>query len=224
MPYRVTPLVKDEYYHVYNRGVAFQPIFKNTRDYERFLLCLNYYQFKNISIRLSKFLQIPEEERSEILRRLMGEGNKIIELIAFCLMPNHFHLLIKQNSEDGVSRFLRLMINSYAKYFNTKYKRVGPLFQGIFKVVHVETDEQLLHLSRYIHLNPLVSFLVKEKDFVSYPWSSLQEYLKNQARISNPKPILENFSKNQDYLNFVMDQADYGKELEKIKHLMLGNP
>ncbi len=159
-----------------------------------------------------------------MLRQLIKGNNKIIELIAFCLMPNHFHLLIKQNSEDGVFRFLRLMMNSYVKYFNTKYKRVGPLFQGMFKVVHVETDEQLLHLSRYIHLNPLVSFLVKDKDFISYPWSSLQEYIKNQAKISNPKPILENFSKNQDYLKFVLDQADYGKELEKIKHLTLDNP
>ncbi len=221
MPYRTTPLVEGEYYHVYNRGVAFQDIFKNKRDYERFLLCLHYYQFKDIPIRLSKFLQMPEEDRSGIFKEVIRNSDKIVDLTAFCLMPNHFHFLIKQNTQDGISRFLRLTINSYARYFNTKYKRVGSLFQGMFKVVHVETDEQLLHLSRYIHLNPLVSYLVKEKDFISYPWFSLQEYVKNEPIISNPKPVLENFSQKQNYLDFVLDQADYGKELEKIKHLKL---
>lgn len=136
-------------------------------------------------------------------------------------MPNHFHLLIKQNTDNGISRFMRLTINSYARYYNTKYKRVGSLFQGMFKAVHIETDEQLLHISRYIHLNPLVSHIINEQDFLSYPYSSLPEYINNQGYISNPVPILNHFSKKQSYLKFVLDQADYGKELEKIKHLTL---
>lgn len=220
MPYRTVPLAKGEYYHVYNRGVAYQPIFKNTRDYERFLLNLHYYQFSNIPVRLSKFLKLPREDREQLFQELLKQNDKIVDIVAFCLMPNHFHFLIKQNTHDGLSRFMRLTINSYAKYFNTKYKRAGTLFQGMFKVVHVETDEQLLHLSRYIHLNPLVSYLVKEKEFMSYPWSSLQEYINGEAKISNPKPILDHFSKKQSYLQFVLDQADYGKELERIKHLL----
>ena len=221
MPYRTVPLVKGEYYHTYNRGVAYQPIFKNTRDYERFLLSLHYYQFKNIPVRLSKFLKMPKENREQLFQELLKQNDKIVDLVAFCLMPNHFHFLIKQNTHDGLSRFLRLTINSYAKYFNTKHKRAGTLFQGMFKAIHVETDEQLIHLSRYIHLNPLVSYLVKEKEFVSYPWSSLQEYIKKEAKISNPESVLDHFSKNQSYLQFILDQADYGKELEKIKHLAL---
>ncbi len=219
MPYRSVPLVNEEYYHIYNRGVAYQNIFKYKKDYERFLMSIHYYQFRNIPIRLSKFLQIPIEDRSKIFRQIIKSNDKIIDLIAFCLMPNHFHFLIKQNSIDGISRFLRLTINSYARYFNTKYKRVGSLFQGMFKAVHVETDEQLLHLSRYIHLNPLVSYVVKEQDFISYPWSSLSEYIKNEANLSSPQSILRNFSNDQRYLDFVLDQANYGKELEKIKHL-----
>src|SRR5258706_11717106 len=107
MPYRTLPLVKGEYYHIYNRGVAFQNIFKNKRDYERFLLSLHYYQFTNIPIRLSKFLQIAEEDRDKIFKSLLESNEKIIELVSFCLMPNHFHLLIKQNTEDGISRFMR---------------------------------------------------------------------------------------------------------------------
>ncbi len=222
MPYRTIPLVKGEYYHVYNRGVASQNVFRKKGDYERFLLCLHYYQFGAVPIRLSKFLQIQQEDREKIFKEITSSTkDKIVDLVAYCLMPNHFHFLIRQNTEDGISRFLRLTINSYARYFNTKYKRVGSLFQGMFKVVHVETDEQLLHLSRYIHLNPLVSYLVKERDFLSFPWSSLQEYSKDEAIISTPKVILDNFRKNQNYIDFVLDQADYGKELEKIKHLKL---
>ena len=220
MPYRSTPLVTGEYYHIFNRGVAYQPVFTNKRDYQRFLLALHYYQFINIPIRLSKFLQIPEEDRTKLFVEVTNSPDKIVDVVAYCLMPNHFHFLLKQTKEDGISKFLRLVINSYVKYYNTKYKRVGSLFQGVFKVVRVETDEQLLHLSRYIHLNPLVSYVVKEEEFLSYPWSSLQEYL-NIPLLSTPSPVLNFFSQNQPYLNFVLDQINYGKELEKIKHLLL---
>ncbi|MBI2021780.1 hypothetical protein HYS93_02760 [Candidatus Daviesbacteria bacterium] len=92
----------------------------------------------------------------------------------------------------------------------------------MFKVVHIQTTEQLIHLSRYIHLNPLVSYLVKEENFLSYPWSSLQYYLEDYPNdIINPKVILDSFSSSKDYLKFVLDQVDYGKELERIKHLTL---
>jgi putative transposase len=221
MPYRSIPFATGEYYHIYNRGVAYQPIFRKAKDYERFVLSLHYYQFKNIPIRLSKYLQKPQEVRTELFKELVKSNDKIVDLIAFCLMPNHFHFLIKQDTEDGISKYMRLMTNSYARYFNTKYKRVGSLFQGMFKLVHVENDEQLLHLSRYIHLNPLVSFIVKEQNLISYPWSSLGEYIKGEAIFANPTPILSHFSVKQSYLAFVLDQADYGKKLEKIKHLKL---
>lgn len=221
MPCRSTPLVQGEYYHIFNRGVAYQNIFRNKRDYDRFLLSLHYYQFNSIPIRLSKFLQIPLKERSEIFCNIINSDEKIIDLIAYCLMPNHFHLLIKQNTGNGISRFLRITINSYAKYFNTKYKRAGSLFQGMFKAVRIETEEQLLHVSRYIHLNPLVSHIVEEKNLLAYPWSSLSEYITNKAYVCNPEPILTHFSKKQSYRQFVLDQADYGKELESIKHLII---
>ena len=136
-------------------------------------------------------------------------------------MPNHFHLLLQQLTDGGISKFIKHIGDSYTRYFNTKKERVGPLFQGAFKAVHVETNDQLIHLSRYIHLNPLVSFIVKEENFLSYPWSSLQIYLKKRHNFVNPKPVLEQFKTNDEYLQFVLDQIDYGKELEKIKHLIL---
>lgn len=215
------PLANDEHYHVYNRGVALQPTYLFKKDYERFLLCLSYYRFGDIPFKLSRLLQIPKEEREQILTRLETTNNKIIELIAFCLMPNHFHLLLKQIATGGISRFLKLIADSYTRYFNTRHERVGPLFQGAFKAVHIENNEQLLHLSRYIHLNPFVSFLIKEENFINYPWSSLSAYLQADSIFVNPQIILNNFKSPQGYLEFVMDQADYGKELERIKHLVL---
>lgn len=221
MPARLIPLVNEEFYHIYNRGVASQPVFLTKRDYERFILCLSYYQFQNTPIRISHFLRLTYDERSVLLSNLENGNLKTIELIAFCLMPNHFHLLVKQASEGGISTFLKKITDSYTRYFNVKNDRVGPLFQGSFKAVHIENNEQLMHVSRYIHLNPLVSYLVKEDSFLSYSWSSLPEYLNGNSKLINSKPVLENFKTADKYLQFVLDQADYGKQLEQIKHIKL---
>lgn len=221
MPIRVIPLVNGEYYHVYNRGVASQPTFSNQKDYERFLLCLSYYRFKDLQLRLSKLLQVNKDEREKILLDLKKANDKTVDLIAFCLMPNHFHLLLKQISDGGISKFMKQITDGYTRYFNTKHQRVGPLFQGAFKAVRVETDEQLLHLTRYIHLNPLVSLVVRGEYFTNYPWSSFKSYLDGKSDEVNPTPILAHFKSPKDYLKFVMDQVSYGKELERIKHLTL---
>jgi len=221
MPQRFTPLVNEEYYHIFNRGVASQPTYLAKRDYEKFTQCISYYRFNNLPCRLSKLLMLPKDEREQILKGLEKREDKVVEINAFCLMPNHFHLLIKQVRDGGISKFMRQLSDSYTRYFNIKYERVGPVFQGAFKAVHVGTDEQLIHLSRYIHLNPLTSFVVKEKYFTDYPWSSLKNYLSRNSNVINTKTILAQFKSVKEYLEFIMDQADYSKELKKIKHLAL---
>ncbi len=131
---------------------------------------------------------------------------------------------MRQEENNGVSRFAANTTNSYTKYFNLRRKRVGPLFQGIFKAVLVETDEQLLHLTRYIHLNPISSFLVPLKDLETYPWSSFPEYLSppKQKMLCNWETINSLITLNQ-YKDFVYNQIDYAQRLEKIKHLTLDN-
>ena len=220
MPGRLTPLVNGEYYHILNRGVARQPTFLNKNDYKQALLALSYYRFLNPPVRLSRFKEISKEERSRILAN-MKQQPRHIELSAFVLMPNHFHFLLRQVSDNGISSFLSKFTNSYAKYFNIRYKRVGPLFQGRFKSIHVESDDQLLHLSRYIHLNPLVSSLILAKELLSYPWSSFPAYLTGQSDLISLDPILKNFKTNNDYKQFVFDNIDYGRKLEYVKHLAL---
>ena len=221
MPLRNLPLANGEYYHIYNRGVALQPTYHTKRDYERFLLCFSYYRFNNLPFKLSRLLQIPKEERESIVASLEKTNDKTVELIAFSLMPNHFHILVQQLAEGGISKFMKQITDSYARYLNTKLDRVGPLFQGAFKAVHIENDDQLIHLSRYIHLNPLVSYIVRKEDFPEYPWSSLRNYISGHPQFVNPEIVLTNFKSPQDYLKFVMDQADYGRKLEEIKHLTL---
>lgn len=111
--------------------------------------------------------------------------------------------------------------NSYTKYFNTKYQRVGPLLQGIFKAVHVESDEQLIHLSRYIHLNPVSGFIVRPEELASYQWSSYPGYLKNLDE--GAKAVMDFFKSPKDYQKFVLDQVDYAKKLKEIDFLTINS-
>lgn len=218
--YRKVVFANDEIYHVYNRGVERRPVFTNKREYGRAFDALKFYRFSDLPLRLSKFLVIPENERSELITNI-SKHDKLIEIIAYCLMPNHFHFLLKQTRVNGISRFLANFTNSYTKYFNTKHDRVGPLFQGLFKAVHIETDEQFIHVSRYIHLNPVSAFIVKVEELGNYQWSSYPEYMnKTSEGICNTRPILDFFSSVENYRQFVFDQASYAQELDKIKHLI----
>lgn len=223
MPLRTTPLVNNEVYHIYNRGISFTPVFVSKRDYQRGLDVLSYYQFAKTPLSFSKVKRLSLKERANLLKKLNKEDNRLVKILCFCLMPNHFHLLLKQVKEDGISRLVANFQNSYTRYFNLKNKRVGPLFQGAFKTVRIETDEQFIHISRYIHLNPYSSLVIKTLEKLeSYPWSSLGEYLYSRKRkLSFPKEVLSFFKTPQKYRKFVFDQADYQRELEKIKHLML---
>ena len=216
---RNIPLATGEFYHVFNRGIAHQPVFLTKRDYERASLGLSYYRFAKPPFKLSRFKSLSHDEKNNVLTSLNENSDVLVKIISFVLMPNHFHFLLQQAKDRGISIFLSKFTNSYTKYFNIKNKRAGDLLQGVFKAVRVETEEQLLHLSRYIHLNPLVSFVVKEKNFLYYPWSSLPDYLQGKSSLGWTEPVLSSFSSPNEYKNFIFDQVDYAKELEKIKHL-----
>lgn len=212
MPYRTVPFINDNFYHLYNRGLQKEPIFNNRRDYSFFMQSLFYYQIENPKPKFSLYRQ------SKLFP--IDLAKKMIEIVAYCLMPNHFHLLIKQVRDGGISEFMRRFIHSYTKYRNIKYQRQGPVLNGVFKAVRIETDEQLVHVSRYIHLNPLVSHLVK--DLRLYNWSSYPVYIGLQTSEHIAKDYVLNFFKNpQVYEKFVLDQAEYGIALEQIKHLLL---
>lgn len=209
-----------EIYHVFNRGVEKRQTFIAKREFARGIDTLAYYRFANLPFRFSRFIRLDSEAQGFALKNLTDE-NKQVEILCYCLMPNHFHFLLKQTKDNGISRFVANFTNSYTKYFNTKHDRVGPLFQGLFKAVHIDNDEQLIHVSRYIHLNPVTSFLVRAEELVEYEWSSYPEYLKpGSSDLVDKKLIMSFFSNSNKYEQFVLDHVDYAKNLERIKHLI----
>lgn len=152
---------------------------------------------------------ITEEQIHKILK------NQYIELVNFILMPNHFHLLVQERQEKGISRYMQRILNSYTKYFNTKYDKSGHLFQGPFQVVHIKNNEQLLHLSAYIHRNAREIKGWKNKE-EKYFWSSYQDYIeKNRwGKLLRTDMILEQFSHPEEYKNFV-DTSGIKLELDE---------
>ena len=212
MPSRIIPFVNGHFYHVYNRGSERRSTFENQRDYQRFLKTLKYYQIEGPKPRFSKFPSLTITK--------LDNSKRLVEIIAYCLMPNHFHLLLKQVRDNGITESLSKVSNSYTKYFNTKHSRVGHLFQGEFKAVIIESDEQLVHVSRYIHLNPISSALVKNLE--QYKWSSYPEYLNTGTQgFCSKKDILGYFKDYRDYQQFVLDQESYAQEIELIKHQLI---
>lgn len=146
-----------------------------------------------------------------------------VEILSFCLMPTHFHFLLKQEKEEGIYNFIRQFTDSYTRYFNIRHKRRGPLFEGRFKAIKVETGTQLLQISRYIHLNPYSAKLIKSRErLLTYQYSSLPEYVKEtENEMCQKDMILSQFKSKKSYTDFVLDQADYQRTLEDVKNGIL---
>ncbi|MDO8487029.1 MAG: transposase [Candidatus Curtissbacteria bacterium] len=191
------------FYHVYNRGVDKRIVFDDEMDYKIFLSYLKSYLLP----------PTPKQVRPVRQSKIFEE----VQLICYALMPNHFHLLLKQNTKYGIVGFMRRIGNAYTKYFNERHERVGPLFQGKYKGVLVTEDSYLLHLTRYIHLNPAGIATLDDQnrsDLLSYPYSSYGEYLgsRNTTWI-HPEEILAFFNiaktaflqNNSSYKSFVED-------------------
>jgi len=221
MAYRKIVLATNEIYHVYNRGVEKRPIFVIRKDYLRFIALANYYRFSNCPVKFSHFKELSMQERESILNRLENESKKLVDIMAFCLMPNHVHFLLKQLLDNGISKFMAKITSGFSHYFNVRHERVGYLFQGNFGAVRIEDDEQFVHVSRYIHLNSVSSYLIEVEDLDNYEYSSFPEYINKKKGFCNTKEILSYFKNAQEYGKFVYDQADYARQLENIKHLTL---
>ena len=223
MPKRKIPLVNQEIYHVFNRSVAKQPIFHNKKENETFLSLLEYYRFPNPPLRFSHYQRLNTQDKTKLLRGLYKKNKHLVEIYSFSIMPNHYHLLLKQSLNSGIMNFIRLIQNSYARFLNLRYKRSGSLFQSPFKAVRLETDEQFIHVARYIHLNPLTSFVIRDfNDLKSYQWNSYLDYLSFTLRKFINTSFLMNYFKNiEKFEEFTKDNLDYQRKLEKLKHLII---
>ena len=192
------------YYHVYNRGVDKRNIFKDEQDYCVFLHFLKVYLSPNLKYKKGEVMLesekltgiIPVKERP--IQSLCEE----VRLLAFCLMGNHFHLMLQQLTSDGMEKLLRRVCITYAMYFNEKYQRTGRLFQGTYKAAAIDKDAYFTHLSRYIHQNPLSLEQYTKRNLSEYPYSSYPYFLNlKHADWVYPVPILECFSRIQSTLS-----------------------
>lgn len=213
--------ITGEVYHVFNRSIAEFRIFNNASEFSRMTEVIRYYQRENPLIKYSDFIRSAEAKHYSSNRNsYLLDKEKLVEIIAYCLMPTHLHLILRELKEKGISTFMGNILNSYARYFNTKYKRKGHLWEGSFKNVLVKTDEQLLHLTRYVHLNPVTAYLVdKPEEWIA---SSAKEYLGEvnaNDRICHFEAILD--IKPEVYRKFLEDRISYQRELAKIKELTI---
>lgn len=211
--------VEGGYYHIYNRGVEKRNIFLEERDCQVFLHYLKLYLSPPEEL-LEMFKQ--DKTNFRLPRFLPQNLSSEVDLLSFSLMPNHFHFQTQQHSKDGVIKFMRRICTSYASYFNKKYTRVGSLFQGAYKAVLIESDEQLLHLSRYIHLNPttISSPPLNFLNFSSYPY-----YLgERTASWVKPEEILTFFrsAKKKDFKDMLSYQS-FVEDNDKDAKEILGN-
>ena len=184
-------------YHVYNRGVNKDEIFFQEDDYRYFIFLLSRY--------VSKPKKFENGDRRNYYKK--------IQILSFCLMNNHFHLLLKQARKKVISNFMRSIIVSYTLYINSKYKRVGHLFQGTYKARLIVNKEDLINISKYIHLNP--EECSGDFDFISYPYSSIRSYIEDSSDFPfvNKKEILSIFSGENIAMGMYKDYLLKGSNL-----------
>ncbi|MFZ1812565.1 MAG: transposase [Candidatus Saccharimonadales bacterium] len=192
--------IPESYYHVYARGVAKSVIFKDNEDYSVYLNLLKRY--------------LSDQPVKDPLGREYPHLAAKIELLAFCLMPNHVHLLVYQYDEGMMTQLMRGVMTSYSRYFNDKYHRTGPLFESRYKASRISHDVYLRHISRYIHLNP--------KQWRHWEWSSLPYYREHKAEWVKPQRILELFDSKKAYDTFVTDYEECKEKIDIYKHQLAG--
>lgn len=202
--------VNGNVYHIANFGIENRLVFTDEKDITRFLDLLDYYRIKN------------PPQRFAFRKRPLPNGAKVdetsqVELLAYVIMPDHFHLLIKQITDKGVQNYVSKVINSYTKYFNSKQKRRGTLFVGPFQAREISTAD-VSNLSRYIHLDPMFKNIIS--DAFEFPYSSLPQYMGEEG-IVGTEVILANYKSAEDYKAFIKNEEDYKAKLPSIKNLLL---
>jgi len=205
MSIRRIPLTNKEFYHVFNRGVDKRRIFMNQNDIRRFFQSMSEFNtidpigsiFEN-SFRKAKLGGGASKSGASKSER---SNRKLVKIICFCLNPNHYHLILKQATSQGVEKFIHKLATGYTRYFNLKHQRSGVLFQGPFKAVHIKNNEQLLHTSVYVNLN----FKIHQLGGGASK-SSWDEYIgKTEYNFCQKEDIIKQFKNRKDYEKYAMD-------------------
>lgn len=199
-------------YHIFNRSLHKLPLFTNKKDFDLFLSSAKYYIQINPPVKYSIYRKQPDNYKLNFTKTL-------VKVIAYCFMPNHYHLILTQLENNGIHTFIHRLSSSYAHYFNIKNEKRGPVFEDRFKAVRVESQEQLIHLSRYIHLNPVTSYITENPS--DYEYSSYNYYInKDKNNFVDWSDVMVSFKSSNDYKKFVLNQKDYQRSLNNIYHLV----
>ena len=211
----------ETYYHLYNRGNGKQIIFLDDEDFNFFLFRLKESLFPDFARQVIKNKENKDGHCNKGADRRILLPDHSFDLICYCLMPNHYHFLIKQNKDISIAKLISKVCTSYSKYFNKKYKQVGHVFQDKFLAVPIDTNEYLLWLSAYIHNNPVTARLVK--NISDYKWSSYGEYAsKRKDGLCKMDLLLSQFKNVDDYINFVNETSEIIiKRKEDLKELLI---
>lgn len=202
---RKVSFAEGEFYHIYNRGTDKRSIFLDDQDLARFLQSM--VEFNNLHPVGGLYANSFMKKR---LRHPMSKSQledetdekKLVEVIAYCLNPNHFHLLLRQVSEKGIEKFMQRLGNGYTKYFNHKYERTGVLFQGKFKAVHIDSNEYLLHVSAYVNLNNRVHQLRSSAPKYRASWGEYVGEAKEGEKMCCTEAVRGQFRNRRDYIEF----------------------
>lgn len=205
-----------EIFHICNKSIANYGIFKDLNNAQRFINVLDYYNSKLILKSFSHFLLKNKNFKCESL--LYPKEQSYVKFIAYCIMPDHYHLLIKILNKNYLSKYIGDLENSFSKYFNIKFARKGPLWQSSFRAVHISTNKQLLHISRYIHINPTSSNLVERPE--DWFFSSYKDYIVDENVLKTYVGEIS-IKDPKYYQKFTEDQIDYQRKLKSIKRLIL---
>lgn len=203
----------EEFYHIFNRGIEKRPIFSDIYDYQRFFQSME--EFNTVqpigSIYENSF------QKNHSLKSGISNHRPLVHFIAYCLNPNHYHLILQQTTERGIEKFMHRLGIGYTKYFNEKRKRGGHLFQGPFKAVHIEDNQHLLYLSVYVNLNFRVHRLGN-----SVSKSSWDEYRKDTKNgFCKKEIILDQFRSVKEYIDFSRTALDVALNRKDIERLFL---
>ena len=202
----------NQYYHIYNRGVDKRDIFIDERDCQKFLRNLKDFNNKSYYEQRARVI----EEKKELSSFLEG-FERVVEVVTYSLAPNHFHLILKQLTENGISNFMHKTGTSFTNYFNKKYDRSGSLFQGTYKAIHIGSDEYLLWLSAYVNGNIEIHNIEKAE---FYNWSSYRDFLCGEKSeiLGDINIILSQFEsadKYRDFVKRVIEESRTRKEMKK---------
>jgi len=215
---RKAPFVQNEYYHIYNRGVDKRDVFLDDWDYGRFLLAMDLLNDEQDGLMI-RWRDYKKHHPEELVQNFLATGVKqrspLIEIVAYCLNSNHYHLILKQNNGNGIKLFMQRLGNSYTKYFNKKNKRTGVLFQGRFKSTHIEPNN-FLRMSVYVNCNTEIHGIHSASN---YKWCSFSEYLgKANSRFCKKEIILDQFESSEEYLEYAIENiADFRERKQDEK-------